>query len=177
MTNRTEWGDTPKSVTHSDHSVIEPVRELTERAYTSGSAKDVDRQIQEAERNLATLKQEFPAWMASEFADMEAAWLAYQQGQPHAKTQLFRKAHDMRGQAATFGFPLAGRAADELCKLMDAIESVPLHVIEAHVQAIKVIIRDNVNIDDHPLGVQMIKELEKLGDGLIRQALRGQNNR
>ncbi len=168
-----QWGETPRSVNHDDHSVIEPVRELAERGVTSGSAADIERMIAKAEHNLATLKQEFPVWMASEFTELQKAWADYKSGMPDAKRLLFRRVHDMRGQAATFGFPLAGRAADNLCKLMDAVEAVPIDIIEAHVQTINVIIRENINIDDHPIGITMIMELEKLGYGMIRNALLG----
>ena len=162
----------PASMDHDGHSVIEPVRELAERVLRGGTARDADSLIAQAEQNLAGLKKEFPAWMATEFEGVEQAWKLYKEGAPDSQRLLFRKLHDMRGQAATFGFPLAGRAADNLCKLMDAIEEVPFAIIEAHVQTVRVIIRDNVNVEDHPIGVQMVKELEKLGHGLIQQVLR-----
>jgi hypothetical protein len=177
MTSQGEWGESPRMVSHESHSVIEPVTKLAERAVTGGSAADVQRMINAAENSLAALKQEFPIWMANEFSELEKIWAAYQAGAPDGQQLLFRKVHDMRGQAATFGYPLAGVAADLLCKLMDALQNVPDSVIEAHIQTINVIIRQNVNVSDHPLGVQMVKELEKLGYNLIRQALRKQQTR
>ncbi len=32
---------------------------------------------------------------------------------------LFRAAHDIKGQAATLGFPLAAAVADSLCRLIE----------------------------------------------------------
>ncbi len=168
------WRRAPSETEYDDHAVIAPVHDLAERAVRSGSSKDVDRLLAKAEEALAELRQEFPAWMAAEFEALEKAWAAHKAGAPDGKVQLFRRIHDMRGQASTFGYPLAGRAADMLCKLMDALQEVPPDVIEAHVQAIRVIIRDNVNTDDHPLGLQMIAALDELGIGLIRRALSGQ---
>ena len=171
MNSTSQWGEMPRSVDHGDHAVIEPVRKLAERGMTSGSAMDIEKMIAKAEQNLATLKQEFPVWMASEFTELQKAWADYKADVPDAKRLLFRRVHDMRGQAATFGFPLAGRAADNLCKLMDTVEAVPVDIIEAHVQTINVIIRENINIEDHPVGIMMIMELEKLGHAMIRNAL------
>jgi hypothetical protein len=171
MMSSGNWGNQPKSVEHDDHAVIEPVNNLAERAVRGGAPKDVERQIAAAEESLAKLRQEFPAWMASELSGIEGAWLYYKSGAEDGPKLLFRKIHDMRGQAATFGFPLAGRAADNLCKLMDALKQVPDDTIEAHIQTIRVIIREQVNIEDHPLGLAMIRSLESLGDGLIKKAL------
>jgi hypothetical protein len=49
---------------------------------------------------------------------------------------------------------------------------VPDDVIETHMNAIRIIIKMNINVEDHPVGTQMIGELEKLGYKLIRQALK-----
>lgn len=163
----------PDSIDHDTHTVIAPVRDLAERAITGGGSKDVDAMLAKAEQNLAALKKDFPEWMAAEFAELEEAWANYKKSAPNSKAILFRKVHDMRGQAATLGYPLAGRAADGLCKLMDALATVPESVIEAHLQTIRVIIRENVNVEDHPVGVMMIKALDKLSYDLIQQALKG----
>ncbi|MCX7340673.1 MAG: hypothetical protein NT037_09130 [Hyphomicrobiales bacterium] len=165
-THKPDWVD------HGTHTVIAPVRDLAERAMTGGGARDVDAMLAKAEQNLASLKKDFPEWMATEFASLEEAWDNFKGKAPSSKALLFRKVHDMRGQAATLGYPLAGRAADSLCKLMDTLAVVPDSVIEAHIQTIRVIIRENVNVEDHPVGVMMIKALDKLSYDLIQQALK-----
>jgi hypothetical protein len=172
MTSHAQKRPAPATTEHNDHAMIAPVRDLAERSLRGGSPADIDTQIKQAERNLAGLKKEFPLWMAQEFEGVEKAWADYKAGVTGSRILLFRKMHDMRGQAATFGYPLAGRAADNLCKLMDALAEVPPSLIEAHVQAVRVIIRENVNITDHPLGLQMVTELEKLGHALIKTTLR-----
>jgi hypothetical protein len=169
--NQSRWGKNPSSIEHEHHSVIEPPRGLSERAITGGSARDVERILAEADLSLAALRTEFPAWMAAEFAEIESVWELYKTGVPDGPRLLFRKLHDMRGQAATFGFPLAGRAADNLCKLMDALQRVPDDAVETHLQTIRIIIRENISIDDHPVALQMVIGLENLGHNLIRKAL------
>jgi hypothetical protein len=171
----TRFGDNtemPLTVEHDDHAVISPVRTLAERAARPGSSRDTERLLAQAEEQLASLRQEFPQWMAAEFDKVEQAWASLRTGASDGKARLFRAVHDVRGQASTFGYPLAGRAADGLCKLMDALDRVPDDVIEAHVQAMGVIVRENVNTDDHPVGIKMIAALENLGNGLIVRALR-----
>jgi hypothetical protein len=173
MINRLgDWRDTaPREVEHADHSQFDPPRALAAKAARPGTAQDVDKMLAAAEAKLAELRTEFPAWMAAEFEGVEKAWADYKAGQPGSDKILFRRMHDVRGQAATFGYPLAGRAADYLCKLMDAIERVPDDIIEAHVQTIRVIIRENVNVDDHPLGLKLLEGLDTMGLNLIKRAL------
>lgn len=168
-----EWGASPRMATFEDHAIIEPVRDLANRVVRPGTSKDMDRALAAAEAQLANLRTEFPAWMAAEVAELDNAWRAYQAGEANAVTTLFRRVHDIRGQAGTFGFPLAGRAADILCKLMDSVGEVPASIIEAHLYAIRAIVRDNVNTDNHPIGVPMIKALEKLSQKLVQDRLAG----
>ncbi len=141
-----------------------------DRAVRRGGPDDMERMLANAEAQLALIQSEFPAWMASELAELEKAWDAYKAGDGEAPTRFYRKTHDIRGQAATFGYPLAGRAADLLCKLIDRVGTVPPAIIEAHVQAIRAIVRDNVKTDDHPVGKPMIGALEKLSAKLVSQA-------
>lgn len=169
-----EWGASPRMATFDDHAIIEPVRDLAVRASRPGTQKDVDKALAAAEAQLANLRTEFPVWMAAEVMELDKAWKAYQAGEANAVTMLFRRVHDIRGQAGTFGFPLAGRAADILCKLMDAVGEVPASIIEAHLYAIRAIVRDNVNTDNHPVGVPMIKALEKLSQKLVQDRLKGE---
>ena len=35
------------------------------------------------------------------------------------REELFRAAHDIKGDAATFGFPSAGAAAESLCRIIE----------------------------------------------------------
>ena len=61
---------------------------------------------------------------------------------PSRARRLLRAAHDMKGQAATFNFPLIARVAGSLAKLIDdlpAEKELPLALVDAHVNAIHVI--------------------------------------
>lgn len=166
-----EWGPTPKSKDYGDFQVIEPVRDLAEKAVRPGNQKDVDKMLAAAEAQLATMRTEFPVWMAAEVKELENAWSQYKAGAATGRQLLFRRMHDIRGQSATFGYPLAGRAADIMCKLLDAVGTVPDHVIETHIMTIQVIVRENVNTDNHPVGVPMIAALEKLSQKLVKDSL------
>jgi chemotaxis protein histidine kinase CheA len=80
-----------------------------------------------------------------------------------ARDALFRAGHDIKGQAATFEFPLIARVASSLCKLIDALQSpgdVPLLLVDAHVTAIRIIFRDKIKDTSSRMAIELCEELE-----------------
>jgi chemotaxis protein histidine kinase CheA len=77
---------------------------------------------------------------------------------------LYRAAHDLKGQATTFDFPLVARVASSLCKLTDDTSyglDLPVALIDAHVDAIKVIVRDGVKDPNNRTAIVLATELER----------------
>ena len=63
---------------------------------------------------------------------------------------LFLAAHDIKGQAATFGFPLVAPVADSLCRLIEHtpdMARLPFGLIDQHVDAIRAITTKNTRGD------------------------------
>jgi hypothetical protein len=80
-----------------------------------------------------------------------------------AETLYFR-AHDLKGLGATYEFPLVTRIAASLCKLIDDPGSrvnAPMFLVDAHIDAIRAAVRDNIKTDTHPVGQALIAELER----------------
>jgi chemotaxis protein histidine kinase CheA len=120
--------------------------------------------IQRAEAALENLKSEFAGWAADDVKKLEVAREAFAKS-PDQKNRaaLMRAAHDMKGQAATFDFPLIARAAGSLSKLiheMPADREIPLGLVGAHVSAIHVIYRDKVMDMSNRVALVLIRELE-----------------
>src|SRR5690606_9549685 len=83
---------------------------------------------------------------------------------PETMESLYLRAHDLKGLGATYGFPLITRIAGSLCKLIDDKEKrlvAPLPLIDAHIDAVKAAVRDDIKTDDHPVGQALIQELER----------------
>ena len=94
------------------HHVItqpNPLRKVLRRV----PEDDLDDPIGRAEKALAGLSGEFKNWMTIEADRLSAAWDAIcSKGFDNAtRGELFHAAHDIKGDAATFGFPSAGAAA------------------------------------------------------------------
>ena len=50
-----------------------------------------------------------------------------------------------------------------MCRLLDNADqrmAAPLPLLEAHIQAIKAVVRDKIQTDDHPVGKALAEELE-----------------
>ncbi len=92
-----------------------------------------------------------------------------------ARHDLFRAAHDVRGQASTFGYPLATEAAESLCRLLehtpDAVP-VPLALIDQHVDAVRAIIREAGNESGEKLAAALTGKLRSVTDGFLVHANR-----
>ena len=92
-----------------------------------------DDPVARAEKALAALSREFGSWMESECERLDKARQRVNtSGFTKAnKEALFHAAHDIKGEAATFGFPLVAAAADSLCRLIEYTPDVDAHSAQA----------------------------------------------
>lgn len=138
--------------TFGDHQVITQPNPL--RAAVRRVAEDhQDDPVARAEQALGQLANQFEEWMNSECDRLASAYerIAANGFDSPNSDELFRAAHDIKGGAATFGFPLAGIAAESLCRILEHspdLSRVPTELIKHHVDAIQAIVREH-----HKLGV------------------------
>jgi hypothetical protein len=105
--------------------------------------------LHRAEQAMEQLSRNFPEWMREEVGRLDVARRAFSAatGNGELRAALLRATHDVRGHAQTFGFPLAGAIAEGLCALieeLDGCRSDPVPLVDAHVDAIRAIQRDNI---------------------------------
>ena len=121
----------------------------TLRAKVGGSGYIDSNIVSRAEMAMEELQSEFPDWLIEDIKTLAEARTAFTTAR-NAETAgvLFRAAHDLRGQATTFGFPLIARIAASLAKLMEglakakvALNDVPIALVSAHIDTINVIHR------------------------------------
>jgi hypothetical protein len=73
----------------------------------------------------------------------------------------------------TFDFPLVARIAASLCKMTDvegAGEKLPMGLIDAHVNAIKVVVRDGIKDPNNPMAKALAMELERQVTEFLKSA-------
>ena len=151
--------------TFADHEVIVPPNKLKKAVEKLKPGVKIDFDpVARAEAALAELADDFSVWMDQECARLDAARNAVKATgiTPGNRDILFRAAHDIKGQAATFGCPQAAPVADSLCRLiehMPDIARLPLRLVDQHVDAIRAITHKNTRGDS-------IKNAAKLGEKL-----------
>jgi HPt (histidine-containing phosphotransfer) domain-containing protein len=137
----------PAIASFADHDVITPPNPLS-RAIEQTAARDGDDDaVARAEVALAGLAHEFSAWMHAECERLARARreVAIRGFTGVTRDELFRAAHDIKGQAETFGFPRAGEVASSLCRLVDQARDarrIPRDLLDQHVDAIRAIVRE-----------------------------------
>src|SRR5499427_7981473 len=154
--------------TFATHHVItqpNPLRKVLRRV----SEKDVDDPVARAEKALADLSGEFKAWMLTEADRLSAAHAAILTDgfSEQASGELFRAAHDIKGDAATFGYPAAAATAESLCRIIEHapnLEKVPAELIVHHINAIQAIVRDHTRLDTLTVAGELSRRLRRVAD-------------
>jgi HPt (histidine-containing phosphotransfer) domain-containing protein len=165
--------------TYGDHELIMPENKLrhvvSEKPDVPGETDDP---VARAEQALAGLSGEFTAWM-----DQECERLDHARNQVVAggctgsnKEKLFHAAHDIKGEAATFGFPAMASVSDSLCRLIEFTPDptrIPVKLINQHVDAVRAIYREYSRSDAIELATRLTKRLREVTDDFLTSENRG----
>lgn|ERR1051325_1991427 len=163
--------DTAAVATYGDHEVITPENKL--RKYISDRPLlPGEDPVVRAEQALAELSTEFASWMDSECERLDQARRAvFKSGFTKTnKEALFHAAHDIKGEAATFGYPAVTAAADSLCRLIEHTPDssrIPLKLVDQHVDAVRAIYREYARSDAKELAASLTKRLREVTDEFL----------
>ena len=120
--------------------------------------------LKRAEQAMETLKSNFGDWLADDVRVLVEARARYAATpDAGARAALLRAAHDIKGQAATFNYPLIARVAGSLSKLIGEVPenaAIPLSLIDAHVNAIQVIHKQSMQNNGDQIALALCSELD-----------------
>ena len=121
--------------------------------------------IAKAEAALKAMSAQFGQWLQDEVAklDQTQADIRTKGYTTETAEALYFRAHDLKGLGTTYQYPLVTRIAGSLCRMLDDADKrmkAPLPVIDAHIDAIKAVVRDQIQTDDHPVGRTLAETLE-----------------
>jgi HPt (histidine-containing phosphotransfer) domain-containing protein len=155
----------------ADHHVItqpNPLRKVLRRV----ADDDIDDPVARAEKALSDLSGEFGQWMEIEvgrLADAHAAIL--NEGFTETtRGELFRAAHDIKGDAATFGYSSAGVVAESLCRIIEHapdLSRVPSDLITHHINAIQAIVHEHTRLDTISISQELSRRLRSVADDYL----------
>ena len=142
-----------------------PLRKVLRRV----DERDLDDPVARAEEALAGLSGEFNDWMLVEADRLTAAHAAILKNgfNDKAAEELFRAAHDIKGDAATFGYPSAAVAAESLCRIIEhapELEKVPAELIKHHINAIQAIVHNHTRLDSTKVATELGRRLRGVAD-------------
>jgi HPt (histidine-containing phosphotransfer) domain-containing protein len=163
--------DAPSVATYADYEVITPPHELRKVLAPAGDV--IDDPVGRAEAALAELSSEFSGWMESECDRLEAA---RQDVKRYGFTQkshevLFRAAHDIKGEAGTFGYPAVAGIANSLCRLIEHtpdMQRIPLPLLDQHVDAVRAVVREYGRPDLLDAATALTKRLREVTDEFLK---------
>jgi hypothetical protein len=130
----------------------------------AGTAFD-DEDLNRAEQAIAKVLTRYPNLLADEIAKLVAAWeAAPARLSPEVVGPIFTVAHDLAGYGATFGYPLItifGRSLSRLLIMGDLRREQMAAVVDAHIAALRVIVRDRMKGPCGSLGLQLAASLDQ----------------
>ncbi len=122
--------------------------------------------IDRAEQALDKLSVRFEGWILEEVERLQSARDdvdAHGYRGEYAE-ELFRAAHDLKGQGMTFGYPLVTYVAGSMCRLLEVLGATetakaPIDLIDHHVDAIRAIVRDRIKGNTHSTASELANGL------------------
>lgn len=137
--------------TFADHEVIVPQNRLVKVIAKRRGTDDGD-PVARAQAALDALSGDFAQWMQEECDRLHAARLVVKDAgfSKPSLDEIFRAAHDIKGDAATFGYPLAAPIAESLCRLIEHTpdaDRIPPALMDQHVDAVRAVVREYARPD------------------------------
>jgi HPt (histidine-containing phosphotransfer) domain-containing protein len=166
----------PVVTTYGDYEVIMPENPLRKVVSEIAAFDPEDDPVERAEKALAELSPEFANWMDGECERLDLARHAVKAKGFVKQTysDIFHAAHDIKGEAATFGFPAVAAAAESLCRLLEHtpdMKKIPLSLVDQHVDAVRAIYREYARSDAEKVAESLTRRLRDV----IDEFLIGQN--
>ncbi len=162
----------PAVKSFATHAVITPPNPLRQHLRPAQSGDDDP--VARAEQALNALSGQFGNWMVDEAAHLASAHAAFVTAggsdDGEACDEMFRAAHDIKGSAATFGYPQAAEIADSLCQIIENTvdpADLPATLVAHHVQAIHAVVRESNGAFAEKTAGELCRSLRKLSDAYL----------
>jgi chemotaxis protein histidine kinase CheA len=147
---------------------IKPPDTLTGKVRMGSGGVDMAT-LEKAEAMIANLQGDYLEWAAEDLANLGQA-LAHYTSHPEdvaaANAEVFRVAHDMKGQGGSFGYGLVTEVGDRLCRLLDSIKGHPTEAqakaLALHVEAMRIIFAQRMEGDGGSAGQALVAGLEQV---------------
>lgn len=149
---------------NAQFEVINPPNSLAGKVKATGGP-ELDTIVREAEEALEDLQESYTVWVRQDLDQLDRLLrqaLADPGSAARKLKSIHQTSHDIKGQGATFEFPLLTHIAASLCTLIGdggRSNEVLLVLARIHVDALNVVLKENIRGMGGAQGKQMVEML------------------
>lgn len=127
------------------YEVIDPPDTLKDKVTYSSTGVDLS-MLEKAEQVIASLQGSYLEWVQEDLVKLQALYERAVAEPDERKTilkEVFRVAHDIKGQGGSFGYDLMTTVGNHLCRFVEAQDEAgdaDMEVIKLHLDAMRLII-------------------------------------
>ncbi|MBV6631695.1 MAG: hypothetical protein KI792_01535 [Alphaproteobacteria bacterium] len=148
-----------------DVEIIKPSNRLKNKVGGGGNAKFSAKVIERTEKAVASRGEDYLAKVREDIQQLRELVKKAAGGEvtPALIQEIAMTAREVKGEAATFNFPLLSHFGDGLFKFTDGMSDLStkrLAVVQAHVDAMSAVLSHNMRGEGGPVGQQLKKGLD-----------------
>lgn len=153
------------SADSEDHELITPPETLKQKVTYSPDGVDQET-LDRAEQVVASLQDDYLVWVQEDLAhlqDFYAKAVEDEATRMEAMAQIFRVAHDIKGQGGSFNYHLMTAVGNQLCRFIEAkpqFDDADLEVVRLHIDALRLILAERMDGDGGARGGELVKGLQ-----------------
>lgn len=140
-------------------------KQQTQPAASTSNLVELERLAMEA---MSDLSAKFPAWASGDVQKIkqylgEASGVFKQERTDLIRTKVYPKAHDLKGQGTTFGYPLITDIGSHMCKLITSktsFTSNDLIILKNDAQMMETVLWKKLKGDGGEKGAEILRKLK-----------------
>jgi len=135
---------------------------------TIGGPNSVSPEVLErAEKAIQILKKDYLNWVEDDLKKIDIAYhkLLLNPENDVLLQNVYKVAHDIKGQGGSFGYDMMTEIGQSLCQLIEKMKTIgpnELEIIGVHTDAMGVVIHDRIERTGGDTATAMLKGLEKV---------------
>lgn len=149
-----------------DVEIIKPSTRLRDKVGAGGNSKFNTKAIERTEKAVKAKSQDYKAKVRKDVENLKAmvrATTTTGTATPEELKKIAMLAREIKGEAATFNLPLLTKFGDGLFNFTDNMTDLNpkrIAVIEAHVDAMSIVLSQNMHGDGGPIGMKLARGLD-----------------
>ena len=153
--------------------IINPPNALKQKVGTGGAGAVDSEALERAEQVFTGMTGSYLNWVAEDLVKIYNSYTALKATEGDRKEELngvFQVAHDIKGQGGSFGYDLMTAIGNELCRFIEKSDKTgpgEIEAIKLHIDALKLVIAEDLKGNGGKAGEQMLSGLQKICDKLV----------